>query len=202
MTNKATRQFGEVRLVWDAQDSGLLDWLIDVKRTQYAATGAYDYFAMPRRRDFVHHLAETRTDGFGGVLSAVYAGETLLAAHFGLRDGAVLHWWFPVFDRSHAELAPGWILLRELIAAAPELGLARVDLGPGEEDYKLRVMTGSKLVCHGEVTSSPFRRHLRTAQTAAQRAAIARLKTSPLKPALSAMRAAGYRAVSNRESRR
>jgi CelD/BcsL family acetyltransferase involved in cellulose biosynthesis len=202
MTNKATRQLGELRLVWDAQDPHLLDWLIDVKRAQYAATGAYDYFAMPRRRDLVHHLAQTRVDRFGGVLSAVYAGDTLLAAHFGLRDGAVLHWWFPVFDRSHAELAPGWILLRELIAAAPELGVARIDLGPGEEDYKRRAMTGSSSVCHGEVTSNPVRRHLRSTGIAARRMAIARLKDSPLKPKLSAMRAAGYRALSTRDARR
>ena len=202
MTNKAARQLGDVRLVWDAQDPGILDWLIDIKRAQYAATGAYDFFAMPRRRELVHQLAKTRADGFAGILSAVYAGETLLAAHFGLRDGAVLHWWFPVFDRSHAELAPGWILLRELIAAAPQLGVNRIDLGPGEEDYKLRAMTGSISVCQGEVTPDPLRRKLRRARIAARRAAIARLKDTPLKSKLSSLRAAGYRALSAREGRR
>ncbi|MBI5336608.1 MAG: GNAT family N-acetyltransferase [Mycolicibacterium rufum] len=202
MTNKATRQLGEVRLVWDARDPHLLDWLIDTKRDQYAATGAYDFFAMRRRRDLVHHLAQTRVDGFAGMLSAVYAGDKLLAAHFGLRDGPVLHWWFPVFDRSYAELAPGWILLRELISAAPELGLARIDLGPGEEDYKRRAMTGAVSVVQGEVTAAPWRRKLRVARIAAQRTAIARLKDSPLKPKLSAMRATGYRALAAREARR
>jgi CelD/BcsL family acetyltransferase involved in cellulose biosynthesis len=202
MTNKAARQLGEVRLVHDAQDPALLDWVISNKRAQYNATGAYDFFASAARRDFVHRLAETRVDNFAGMLSAVYAGDTLLAAHFGLRDGAVLHWWFPVFDREYSELAPGWILLRELISAAPAMGITRIDLGPGVEDYKLKAMTGSIVVCQGEVTPDRLRRKLRVARVVARRTAIARLRNSPLKPKLSAVRAAGYRALSAREAKR
>jgi CelD/BcsL family acetyltransferase involved in cellulose biosynthesis len=92
--------------------------------------------------------------------------------------------------------------LRELIAATPQLGVTRIDLGPGEEDYKRLAMTGSLSVGQGEVTPDPLRRKLRIARIAARRAAIARLKNSPLKPKLSAMRAAGYRALSTREARR
>ncbi|OBF16552.1 hypothetical protein A5727_13520 [Mycobacterium sp. ACS4331] len=202
MTNKATRLLGEVRLVHDVVDPALLDWVISTKRAQYNATGAYDFFAHPARRQLVHRLATTNVDGFAGSLSAVYAGDALLAAHFGLRDGAVLHWWFPVFDRDQSELAPGWILLRELIAAAPTMGISRIDLGPGEEEYKRRAMTGSVMVCQGEVTRNPLRRGVRTARLAARRTAVARLRNSPLKPTLSAIRAAGYRTLSARESKR
>jgi CelD/BcsL family acetyltransferase involved in cellulose biosynthesis len=184
LTNKASRELGEVRLVWDAQDPALLDRLIEIKRAQYAATGAYDFFAMPRRRDLVHQLAKTNMDGFAGILSAVYAGQTLLAAQLGLRDGAVLHWWFPAFNRAHAELGPGWMLLRELIAAAPITGLTRIDLGHGDEDYKRRAMTGSVSLCEGEVTPDVLRRRLRLAR----RAAVGRLKSSPLGPPLRAAR--------------
>jgi len=84
--------------------------------------------------------------------SAMYAGQTLLAAHFGLRDGRVLRWWFAVFDQARAELAPSWMLLRALMAAAPVTGLTRVDLGFGDEDYKRHEMTGSVSVCDGEAT--------------------------------------------------
>jgi CelD/BcsL family acetyltransferase involved in cellulose biosynthesis len=202
MTNKAARQHGEVRLVHDAQDPSLLDWVIANKRSQYKTTGAYDFFARPARRELVHHLAGTRVDSFAGMLSAVYAGDRLLAAHFGLRDGAVLHWWFPVFDREYAELAPGWILLRELISAAPAMGITRIDLGPGDEDYKRRAMTGAIVVGQGEVTSDRLRRGLRVARVAARRAAISRLRESPIKPKLSALRAAGYRALASREAKR
>jgi CelD/BcsL family acetyltransferase involved in cellulose biosynthesis len=195
LTDKAGRELGEVRLVWDVQDPGLLDRLIEIKRNQYAATGAYDFFAMPRRRELVHQLAKTKVDGFAGILSAVYAGETLLAAHFGLRDGGVLDWWFPVFNRAHAELAPGWMLLRELIAAAPMTGLTRIDLGRGEEDFKRRAMTGSVSVCEGEVATDVLRKRLRLAR----RTAVRRLEPSRLGPPL---RAAKNRVLRVREAHR
>ena len=92
--------------------------------------------------------------------------------------------------------------MRELVSAAPQLGLARIDLGPGDEDYKRRAMTGAISVAQGEVTAAPWRRKLRVTRIAAQRTAIARLKDSPLKPRLSAMRATAYRALATREAPR
>jgi CelD/BcsL family acetyltransferase involved in cellulose biosynthesis len=182
MTNKAARQLGEVRLVWDTLDPALLDHLIGIKLTQCRSTGAFEYFASPRRRALAHRLAETKTEDFSGVLSAVYAGDTLLAAHMGLRAGGVLHWWFPAYNRDHAELAPGWILLRELIAAAPSNGITRLDLGRGDEDYKRRAMTGAVSVCRGEVVGNPWRRQARMTQHNAVR----RLKSSRLGSPLAA----------------
>jgi CelD/BcsL family acetyltransferase involved in cellulose biosynthesis len=184
MTNKATRQLGEVRLVYDEQDPDLMDLLIEIKRAQYKATDEYDFFASPRRRALVHRLANTKLGDFAGVLSAVYAGETMLAAHFGLRAGGILHWWFPVYNRAHSELAPGWILQRELIAAAPSIGLARIDLGKGDEDYKRRVMTGSVSVCTGEIVRHAWRRQLRLTKRTTRR----RLNATRLGPRLLAAR--------------
>ena len=167
-------------MVWDAQDPALLDRLIEIKRAQYKATGEYDFFSTHVGGRWCTSLAKTKAEGFAGVLSAVYAGDTLLAAHFGLRDGAVLHYWFPVYNRSQSELGPGLILLREMIAAAPSNGLGRIDLGKGEEDYKLRAMTGSVLVCTGEVGGGLLRNRLRLVQ----RDAIRQLKSTPLGPQL------------------
>ena len=108
-----------------APTPGVSDAVIALKRAQYAATGARDYFAAPERVALVHRLLETRVDGFAGVLSTVHVGPKLLAAHFGIRSGGVLHWWFPVYDPQFAAFAPGWILLRELAAAAPALGVTQ-----------------------------------------------------------------------------
>jgi CelD/BcsL family acetyltransferase involved in cellulose biosynthesis len=183
-TKRAHSELGDVRLVWDTDEPDLLDRLIDVKRAQYESTGGYDFFATPRNRDFVHHLLKTRSDGFAGVLSALYAGDTLLAAHFGIRDGEVLHWWFPVFNREHSDLAPGWMMLRELIAAGPENGMARIDLGRGEEDYKRRAMTGAHSVCEGDVTLDALRKRL----WQARRTVAGRMKSTPIGPQLRAAR--------------
>jgi len=177
---KAERELGPVRFEADAVDQKALDRVVELKRAQYAATGAPDYFATPGRIDLVGRLLRTRSPGFSGMLSTLHAGPHLLAAHFGLRSGGVLHWWFPVYDPDFAHLAPGWMLLRELVSAAPALGIDRIDLGRGEDEYKRRAKTGEVMVAQGLVTRSTARRTMRRARDAMVGAA----KESPLGPGL------------------
>jgi CelD/BcsL family acetyltransferase involved in cellulose biosynthesis len=154
--------------------------VVELKRAQYAATGARDYFAEPSRVDLLTKLLHTRSTEFGGILSTLRAGPHLIAAHFGLRAGSVLHWWFPVYDPQFAALAPGWILLRELVAASPALGLARIDLGRGDDEYKRRAKTGEVIVSQGAVTRSSTYRAVRRARNSLITAA----KSSALGPEL------------------
>lgn len=181
-TAKAGRELGPVRFTADTIDPDLLDRVIELKRGQYRATGARDYFDDPRRADLLHRLLRTRDGSFGGVLSTMHAGPNLVAAHFGLRAGSVLHWWFPVYDSQYGSLAPGWMLLRELVMAAPGLGFDRIDLGRGDDEYKRRAKTGETTVCQGTVTAS---RALLTARRVKEQA-LARAKQSPLGPRLRA----------------
>ncbi|MEV4216858.1 GNAT family N-acetyltransferase [Nonomuraea sp. NPDC049725] len=165
---KAAREHGEVRFEAESADADALAQVIALKRAQYAATGAKDHFAEPDRVRLLESLLRTRDRSFGGVLSTLHAGPRLLAAHFGLRAGGVLHWWFPVYDPEFARLAPGWMLLRELVSAAPALGVTRIDLGRGEDEYKRRAKTGETQVCQGVVTRNPVRRAAASAETRAR----------------------------------
>lgn len=155
---KAEREHGTVKFEADSRDRDALALVIALKRAQYVATGAADHFAEPDRVRLVEGLLGVRDGSFGGVLSTLHAGPRLMAAHFGLRAGRVLHWWFPVYDPEFARLSPGWMLLRELVAAAPSLGVDRIDLGRGEDEYKRRAKTGETWVCQGVVTRNPVRR--------------------------------------------
>jgi CelD/BcsL family acetyltransferase involved in cellulose biosynthesis len=161
---KAERLHGPVRFTADVVDEDALRQLVTLKRAQYAATGAGDYFADAQRLDLVMGLIRTRGTDFAGILSTLYAGPHLVAAHFGLRAGHVLHWWFPVYDPAFAALAPGWMLLRELVSAGPALGITRIDLGRGEDEYKRRAKTGEVFVGQGLVTRSRTRLIARRAQ--------------------------------------
>ncbi|MDH6196227.1 CelD/BcsL family acetyltransferase involved in cellulose biosynthesis [Mycobacterium frederiksbergense] len=177
---KAERTYGPVRFAADVVDHEVLARVIELKRAQYAATGSRDYFAKPARIDLMHRLLQTRGSGFGGILSTMHIGDQLVAAHFGIRSDHVLHWWFPVYDPAYAQLSPGWILLRELVAATPGLGVLRIDLGRGDDEYKRRAKTGEILVSQGIVTRSSTRRMLRRARHSSINAA----KASPAGPVL------------------
>jgi CelD/BcsL family acetyltransferase involved in cellulose biosynthesis len=97
-----------------------------------------------------------------------------------MRAGQVLHWWFPVYEPEFGRFAPGWILLRELVQAAPALGVNRIDLGRGDDEYKRRAKTGESSVCLGMVTRSGARQTLRKLQHGAVDAA----KSSSVSPHL------------------
>jgi CelD/BcsL family acetyltransferase involved in cellulose biosynthesis len=177
---KAEREYGTVRFAADVVDEPALARVVELKRAQYAETGVRDYFAEPDRLDLLSRLLHTRDSSFGGVLSTLHAGPHLVAAHFGIRAGSVLHWWFPVYDPAFAALSPGWMLLRELVAASPALGINRIDLGRGDDEYKRRAKTGETLVSQGIVTRSSTRRVLRRARNSL----IAAAKSSAVGPGL------------------
>jgi CelD/BcsL family acetyltransferase involved in cellulose biosynthesis len=178
---KAEREYGSLRMVSGSTDSSLLDALISLKRRQYQATGARDYFADPRHVELLHHLlAMSNGAELGGLLSAVYAGEHLVSAHFGLRAGAVLHWWFPVYDPEFSRLDPGWMQVRAVLEAAPELGLERIDLGRGAVEWKRRAGTGYQTVCQGAVLRGRFQQR----RASARRRLVNAARYSPVAPAL------------------
>ena len=179
-TARAERELGPVTFRAASTDRAALAWLIERKREQYAATGARDHFALPHRRALLSLLLDTAEPGCAGILSTLHFGDTLVAAHLGIRSETVLHWWFPVYDPAYARFAPGWILLRELALAAPGLGLERIDLGRGDDEYKRRAMTGEVRVGAGVVTGSAVRR----AGHRARRMAVSTAKSSPLAPLL------------------
>ena len=185
---KAERELGPLRFVAMSDDHDLLDQVIALKRGQYAATGARDDFSDARHVDLVHDILDRRDPAFAGALSAVWVGDRLLAAHFGMRSGAVLHWWFPVYDPALAGFAPGWVLLRELIGGAPDLDLGRIDLGRGEDEYKRRAMTGQTTVHQGMVAITATDRAIRRMRRATVSAARSSIVAPVLKRGLRLVR--------------
>ena len=114
-----------------------LSKLIALKRLQYNRTSHQDALAASWKRAALFSLAETRAPGCSGILSTLYAGDTRIASHFGLRSYETLAYLYPVYDSAFGRYAPGRLLLKYLIDAAPE-GLKVIDFGEGEAQYKLQ----------------------------------------------------------------
>lgn len=86
------------------------------------------------------------------MLSVLWAGEQIAAAHLGLRAKQVLHYWFPGYNLDLKSYSPGLILLREIARSATGCGISVIDLGRADAPYKRRFMSGGIAIAEGIVT--------------------------------------------------
>lgn len=152
---KLEREHGPLRFALATDDGDALATLVRWKREQYVRSGVVDVLADPWIRRALSLAQRTQGDRFAGLLSCLYSGDRLIAAHLGIRSSSVWHWWFPAYDPDLARYSPGLVLLLRMIEAAPALGVSVIDLGKGEERYKRSLMTGSIAIATGTAHASP-----------------------------------------------
>lgn len=148
---KLAREVGPTRLEVDVADPAALQRLLRWKSDQYRRTGVGDG-SLPRWSvELLERILATRTPDFAGVLTALWAGDRMVAAHVGMRSSTALHWWFPAYDPEFGRYSPGLVLLVGLARGAETLRLRTIDLGRGDEPYKARLATGSTPLAEGAV---------------------------------------------------
>lgn len=177
---KAERRAGAVRFVLDADPSTVFPELLRWKGAQLEATGVPNRLKRPWVRELLERIRAKTEPGFAGVLSALYLGDKLAAAHFGMRTASVLHYWFPAYDAELSMHTPGNLCLWELAGAVAPQGVQRIDLGKGPERYKQHLSSGSTPVAEGAL-------HLRAPLAALWRAryrAVDWARHSPLRDVL------------------
>lgn len=130
--------YGPLRFTFELEDwRAALDHLIRHKRAQYRRTGTKDVLAPPWKQSLLSALLSESPRGRPlGVLSALYAGETWVASHFGVRRGGLLHYCLPVYNTELSRYAPGRMLLKEIIDSSGALGLDTIELGAGASKAK------------------------------------------------------------------
>ena len=104
----------------------------------------------------MQRIFATHADGCTGVLSLLYAGDRLIAGHFGMRSRQTWHYWFPSYNPEVAEYSPGLILLLKMAEQAPTIGVSIIDLGKGMSPYKERLMNSWSSLASGRL-ESPWR---------------------------------------------
>jgi CelD/BcsL family acetyltransferase involved in cellulose biosynthesis len=139
----------------------VFDALVAWKSDQYLRTGATNVFGFSWTMRLLEKVLAAPGQEFGGILSALYAGDKLVSAHLGLRSHGVMHLWFPAYDPAFGKYSPGLILLLELAKAARSLGVQRLDLGKGDTRFKTSLMTGAVSLAEGSVAVNPLVRGLR-----------------------------------------
>ena len=145
------REVGPLHFIAHSSDPTLLQKALAWKSLQYLKSDKQDLFALSWTRTLIERLHATQTEDFSGMLSALYAGDKLIAVHLGMRSRTVLHYWFPSYDEEMARYSPGLLLLLKMAEHAPSVGLRVIDLGKGMSLYKERLMNASVMLARGSV---------------------------------------------------
>jgi CelD/BcsL family acetyltransferase involved in cellulose biosynthesis len=140
---KMQREIGEIRFELEMDDPRILERVMVLKRKQCKRTGSYDFFSEDWAVRLVESLHAQKTSALSGVLSGLFANNELVAAHFGIRSGQTLHWWFPVYEQEFRTYSPGSLLLMSLAEKAYAAGITTIDLGKGDDPYKANFMNGA-----------------------------------------------------------
>jgi CelD/BcsL family acetyltransferase involved in cellulose biosynthesis len=148
---KIEKDIGPIRFCARVTDGPTrLAEVIAWKRAQYQRTGVGDSLGVAWKRELLARLASLDDPDCAGILSSLHAGDTWVAHHFGLRCGPVLHYWFPVYNPDLARYSPGRLLLEQVINAAGELAITRIDRGEGDSKAKRDFANREHLFYRGE----------------------------------------------------
>lgn len=134
-----------------------LQSLVDLKNAQYLRTGR-DGGALLDQANvrLLNQLLASRDPLCLPRLSALRCNGQLLAAHFGLQCGAVLHYWFPAYDSQFSAYSPGRVLYRHILLNAQFFGIASIDHGEGDTVAKRDFANDEHQYFKGLVHASPW----------------------------------------------
>ncbi|MCB1337132.1 MAG: GNAT family N-acetyltransferase [Maritimibacter sp.] len=152
---KLGREVGPLRFVANETDPAVWAALDGWKRASLAAIGVRFILDRPWAGAVVAEVRATDTPGFGGMTSALWAGDTLAAVSFSMRAGTTAHSWFPTYNPDLERYSPGLTLLMELLRHADASGTTEYDLGRGDERYKGEFANAARALVEGSV-ERPF----------------------------------------------
>lgn len=157
---KLEREVGPVRFLYHSADENVLSKMFEWKSKQYRKSEHMDAFSFEWTKQLLKNILSTQSEGFSGVLSALYVGDILIAVHMGMRSEEVWHWWFPAYDTEFEKYSPGSILLLEMIQHAPKAKVNVIDLGKGRSRYKDQFHNCTVELAEGSISRSKFSRKI------------------------------------------
>lgn len=153
LDHKLEREKGEVRLVAPDRSRDSFDQLITWKREQLERTGLHDFLRPAWTSGLLSDLFERQDGDFQGLMIGLYAGDDLVAGHFGVRLGGVYHPWIASTHPDYGAWSPGQLFFLRAIAAMPALGLTHYDLAPGHDHYKRAYALTQTVALNGSITA-------------------------------------------------
>lgn len=150
------RNEGDVVFEFESNNMQVLEELIALKRNKFQRTNTFDILSVQWAADLLREIGTYTSPDFRGVMSALWAGDKLIAAHFGMIANDVLHYWFPAYDSNYDKYSPGLQLMLATCRAAAKSGIKKIDMSYGESGFKDKFCNGSTEVSFGVVDQNPL----------------------------------------------
>ena len=173
------RDAGKVRFIADSRDSVGLRALMRWKSDQYRRTGLNNPYDRSWFVDLIDYLFSTHNGWFDGQLSLMYAGETLISTHFGIRFDHVLAGWITTYNRRFSHQSPGLIHHLRMAEETAALGIHMIDMGKGSEPYKQKLKNHELFVAEGMATGGSSLAAVHRVRSGALRWARPQIKRHP-----------------------
>jgi CelD/BcsL family acetyltransferase involved in cellulose biosynthesis len=180
---KLERECGHLEFRAGSTERADFDMLLAWKNDQLARSRQPRIWAQPWVARTLDQCFDTRTPHFGGALFTLSLDGRLVAGAFCLRSAGVLHFWVVAHDSAYDRYSPGVQLARRAIGWAAENGIAEVDFGPGDYQYKRQLSTTQRMLSYGVMSggslSGAMRRTAYAMRTGIERLPNARLAALP-----------------------
>lgn len=150
------------------------DTMLAWKNAQLQRSGQPQIWNAPWVRQVLERCTDTQTSHFAGITFTIEVEDQLVAAAFCLKSARVLHFWILAHDKDFDSYSPGVQLARWIIGWAADNGIAEVDFGPGDYQYKRQLSTGQRMLGYGVIAGASASGLLRQT-TYAMRAGIERV---------------------------
>jgi len=154
LEHRLEREIGPLRMVANDTSDSVFNQIMTWKSEQFRRTGLQDVLRPEWTKALMRDLFETREGPMRGLMMTLYAGDVLIAGHFGVRSETTFHPWIASANPHLAAYSPGQAFLGHAIAAMPQLGLKVYDLGPGHDHYKRHYANVRRTVGAGLVTAT------------------------------------------------
>ena len=176
---KLERDHGHIEFRAQSAERADFETLLAWKNAQLKRSGQPAIWVAPWIAQTLNACFEMRDAHFGGALFTLSIDGKLAAGAFCLRSARVLHFWIVAHDNTYDASSPGVQLARWVAGWAGDNGIAELDFGPGDYQYKRQLATGQRMLERGVVAGSSWSAAVRRAEHAV-RAHVEKLPQSRL----------------------
>lgn len=141
-TRKLVRDHGPISYQNHCCDPEILETLFRWKSQQYHQQNTFDLLSLDWTKDLLRTLfGNNPSSGLKGILSVLRCDGKPVAIHFGLQEGSILHYWFPVFNQDFRQQSPGtelFLQVADFLEANTDI--KTIDMGYGNQPYKTKLI--------------------------------------------------------------